>query len=504
MGSVMLSRLRLDVIPVFADGVETAHTWPSYASALTVRADKLDPIIGNENTLKTRILQMFVGTSWAAVDAQVTTALRALQFKEGERVQERHVRVSGAAMESAEDRVAAAQAAVDAFDPSEPNVDAVFELAAVASERGRAAHELELQLMTAGAAFTETRSQLRVEQRRHRAVEEDAVAKVLFNGMRPTACPRCTTAVSPERYEAEASDHHCSLCDSELVVFEAATSTDVASTDVASIDAGVNDGENGAQDEDDVEAPEDPLVALAAAVADAEEGVGRLREAYQAAERGRVGAEDAARQARASLDQARRRTQAEQELIAARAALEALEALSRAGGPELGPSPQNDVLIVLGSAKKLVATWVKDDQDPLLERVSEVIADLARRFGVTNLTSVTLKGNGNMRIDKGGIETGYSTLTNGEKLRIKLATAIALIQIGHQDGVGRHPGLLFVDSPAAEEIPETDLRTMLEVMTAVAEETDFQMVVATTHGPMLSDVLDDAHLLVATGDDYVW
>src|SRR5690606_30597180 len=55
MGSVMLDRLRLDAISVFSNGVETEHTWPSYAAALTVHADKLDPIVGNENTLKTRI-----------------------------------------------------------------------------------------------------------------------------------------------------------------------------------------------------------------------------------------------------------------------------------------------------------------------------------------------------------------------------------------------------------------------------------------------------------------
>jgi hypothetical protein len=55
-------------------------------------------------------------------------------------------------------------------------------------------------------------------------------------------------------------------------------------------------------------------------------------------------------------------------------------------------------------------------------------------------------------------------------LRIKIAAAIALIEIGHTDGVGRHPGLLFIDSPAAEEIPEADLRTMLEAIATVAAE----------------------------------
>jgi len=61
-----------------------------------------------------------------------------------------------------------------------------------------------------------------------------------------------------------------------------------------------------------------------------------------------------------------------------------------------------------------------------------------------------------------------------------------------------------VDSPAAEEIPESDLRVMLHAMTEVARETDIQVVVATTHGSMLAEVLPPGHVLVATGDDYLW
>jgi len=41
-------------------------------------------------------------------------------------------------------------------------------------------------------------------------------------------------------------------------------------------------------------------------------------------------------------------------------------------------------------------------------------------------------------------------------------------------------------------------------MTAVAEETDLQIVVATTHGPLLSAVLPNGNLLVAAGTDFVW
>lgn len=498
MGSVMLERLRLDAISVFSNGVETEHTWPSYAAALTVHADKLDPIIGNENTLKTRILQMFVGTSWAAVDAQVATALNSLTYANEENKAQRRAAesVTATALAQAEDRVARAKELYDEFDPTEPDVDTVFALASTASERAREAHDLSLQLMTARNSAAEVRSHLRAEEMRQQAAAEDAVARRMFNGMTPSVCPRCSTKVTPERYAAEATDHECSLCMHEI---------DLDEHMVIKVDG--PDGNSGEEPEIEVDADErveevvDPLQALREAVAESEAGVTALKQQRQQAEAERVEAEDAAVKGREKLDSARARLQAELELARAQSALETLQ--NATIQQPVAPA-DDDELVVLRTASNLTKKWVRDDQGPLLESVSDAIAVLARRFGSTNITGVKLKGNGNMDVFKGGAATTYSGLTNGEKLRIKLAAVIALIELGHRDGVGRHPGLLFVDSPAAEEIPEADLKIMLEAMTDVAEETDLQIVVATTHGPMLSEVLTKPSLLVATGTDFVW
>lgn len=497
MGSVMLERLRLDAISVFSNGVETEHTWPSYAAALTVHADKLDPIVGNENTLKTRILQMFVGTSWAAVDAQVATALNSLMFEQDERKAQRQAAasVTSVVLEQAEDRVAAAKKVLEEFDPDEPDVDTVFALASAASERAREAHDLSLQLITADTAASEVRAQLRAEELRQQAAVEDAVARRLFNGMTPTVCPRCSTKVDAERYAAEPTTHECSLCLHELDLDE--------DMEIREPETGGSGADDATEVESDTELEDavDPLEALRVAVADAEQGVTGLREKHQAAEAQRREAEDAAVKGREKIDSARARLKAELELARAQSALDTL----RGAVTDQPAAPgAHEELIVLRAASHLTKKWVKEDQGPLLESVSDAIAALARRFGSTNITSVKLKGNGNMDVLKGGANTTYSGLTNGEKLRIKLAAVIALIELGHRDGVGRHPGLLFVDSPAAEEIPEADLKIMLEAMTAVAEETDLQIVVATTHGPMLSAVLPKANLLVATGTEFVW
>lgn len=498
MGSVMLDRLRLDAISVFSKGTETEHAWPSYAAALTVHADKLDPIVGNENTLKTRILQMFVGTSWAVVDAQVATALNALLFKREGLAEKRRAAasVTTLALEQAVNRARAARAKLDEFDPAVPDVDAVFALASIASMRAREAHDLSLQLMTARTAMSEAQTHLRAEEMRRQAAAEDAVARRLFNGMTPKVCPRCSAKVTAERYAAEVAKHECSLCASELEIHELAGESEAVS------DAGPalsDEAVPAAVDVDDEDV--DAVDALREAVAEAEVGIDQLEAEFRNADRSRIDAEAAAHRARSSLESARARLQAELELARADSALETLQ---EATGPEPVSPAEGEELLVLETASKLTKRWVKDDQGPLLESVSTAIASLARQFGSTNITAVSLKGNGNMDVHKGGTVTGYSALTNGEKLRIKLAAAIALIGIGHSDGVGRHPGLLFVDSPAAEEIPEADLRTMLRAMTTVAEKTDLQIVVATTHGRMLRQVIPEEKLLVATGTNFVW
>ena len=74
------------------------------------------------------------------------------------------------------------------------------------------------------------------------------------------------------------------------------------------------------------------------------------------------------------------------------------------------------------------------------------------KFGMHNLSQASLKGNANLSLVKGGVATSYSKVTEGEKLRLKVATVLAMIEVAEKKGVGRHPGLLMIDSPAAQEV----------------------------------------------------
>ncbi|MHA3700902.1 hypothetical protein ACXR2U_01855 [Jatrophihabitans sp. YIM 134969] len=139
-----------------------------------------------------------------------------------------------------------------------------------------------------------------------------------------------------------------------------------------------------------------------------------------------------------------------------------------------------------------------------METLSTRITDLARSFGMSNLTAVSLDGGARMKVTTGGQDTSFSKCERGEMLRLKVATAIALIEQAHASGVGRHPGLLFVDSPGSEEMDDDDFDTMIGSLNEAATASDIQVVVATRHVNSLVELLDTPRLRIARGTAFVW
>ena len=62
----------------------------------------------------------------------------------------------------------------------------------------------------------------------------------------------------------------------------------------------------------------------------------------------------------------------------------------------------------------------------------------------------------------------------------------------------------MLDSPAAEEMPEEDLATMVDALKAVAGEAEMQIFVATRNAQPLVDLLPASNRIVAEGEDYMW
>ncbi len=125
----------------------------------------------------------------------------------------------------------------------------------------------------------------------------------------------------------------------------------------------------------------------------------------------------------------------------------------------------------------------------LFEELNAEILSLGQRFGISGLTKVKLDRGARLPVIKEGTDYSFGRLSDGDKLRLKVAVVIALLRIGRRYGAGRHPGLLFVDSPGAEEVATGSLNEMITGLVEVAEELQLQVVVSTARLAEVAQVL---------------
>ncbi len=169
-----------------------------------------------------------------------------------------------------------------------------------------------------------------------------------------------------------------------------------------------------------------------------------------------------------------------------------------------GEEPSGDIGIVVAAVSETDAR-VKERQEGLLKEVSESIKAYAVRFGMAQLTEVTLKGNASLSLVKGGQSTSFTHVTAGEQLRLKIATMLAMLKLGEKEKLGRHPGVLLVDSPRAEELAEVNLEELIGELKAVAEELGhLQVFVAATASDAILTRVERKRLRRAQGDEWVW
>lgn len=522
MGSAMMAALRLPAIAATQEGRRTQHVWPTYAGALLIRGDNLDMLLGEKKFagLPARLLSMFAGAEWAAARNEATSAVTVAKAELTglEDATKKHVTALHEAHQRAEDAVTKARDALEQIRSTEYDLDAVTaaveELADLDAQTATVNH----RLLAARSSLSVATAQFNAEQALRVRRAEDAYASFFFQQLQPHVCPRCAGPVTKERQDAERDQHQCSVCTSRLDVAAhdeyVVVSTVVPEADrqhlVEDLQFPPEHGEDGGgssddEENEDAEGPTDALDALASARDDAERRVAELERRLGVLDERRAVVRQVLEANRAATGAAAARQQAQLDLARAEGAAAALAPDGTQVGPDQGLAEvlAGD-LVVLNSAQKVTTNWVHEDQRQWLSDLGEDITRLAREFGMSNLTQVELGGGATMTVHQGGQTNAYSACERGEKLRLKLATAIALIKQGHASGVGRHPGLLFVDSPGAEEVPIDDLDVMLEALQREATAADIQVFIGTRHTEELVALLGEDRCRLGRGTNFVW
>ncbi|HWU30558.1 MAG TPA: hypothetical protein VN041_15865 [Microbacterium sp.] len=496
----MLQRLGLDALTQWTrvanatdadDGNMVDHGWHLWSQALAITKPSESSVIGETPFQARNVLNTFLSTDWGA------TSLSARVRRKGVDAQ-----LSGIARRRNRD-TEAREASTLALRAERAEAAAELESIPVS---GMTAEEVEAAMAAVTAATTEiTRTQramsdaalaygdaerdLDAAERDLVAFKEAAVTKRFWHALKPSCCPRCDAKVQPEQWQRE-QEGSCSLCNNPI-------------DDVVDEAHGAPHDDDAAEEVNDDNL--DPLALAEERVAQHTADVHRFSTLH----------DEAMAQAKAAHDEFERASEVMRNVhgdpIERRALERRIAVLDGRIQERSRPSevePEEAALTtdsqILEAAEVLAAASAKSDFAEALTSVSAQITTLGKTLGISNLEKATLQANAQLPVIKGGEKTAFGKLTDGEKLRLKIALVVALLDVGTASGMGRHPGLLIVDSLATEELNRDNGELLLRELDRVAETHGLQVITSTAHSELVAAVLPDEAVQRPTAGDLMW
>ncbi|MEU6972784.1 hypothetical protein AB0A71_34735 [Kitasatospora aureofaciens] len=474
--ALMMDRLDLHPLVNSVKGTSTqTHGWPAYYGALYLPAGGDKVLLGDQSIagLAGRLLQVFLDLPATAALARVKTAqdLRATEERSKWAAADAFAQSVREQREQAQGKLGEARARLDALgSPGGGSGASLVELAARSVGLARGVADDQERWEELMASHRQARAARQRDAKILNDVRESAVARKLFHGLNPTACPRCDKDIEDGRRQRERSVHACAVCDRPVEAGGEETSEDVI-----------------AEAKERLVASGEVEKAAKEALEEAEEALARRTEELAAAQSQLRAAESAARLP--ALVQAR------EDVLRWEGALSVL--------PEPAPASErreSSTVKILKCGAAVLEEDSRSSGSTLFAALNQEIAELGRRFGIVSLEAVEIDRAGRLKVIKDGTsQDWFSKQSAGERLRLRIAVVIALLRVGAAHGVSTHPGLVLIDSPKAEEVQDLDALTLLKELAAVAEENELQIVVTTADSVLAHQVLP-AHSIVEAAD----
>lgn len=441
-------------------GEAAEHGWPAMCAALFITGPG-DTLFGDtaQDAVHLRLIQLFIGLPWVTTYTCASTGLKAVSARLAKETAGKSDRVAARIKKLKEE-----------IREHEVKLKDEPDLSMLRAELPSLDHELVEKRREAELAATlviERNTQhndakiARAEARRKLLqAKDDAEARLVFKRLKPTCCPSCAREFEKGRF-VTTNTSTCGLCGKE--------EDEVGSTEelIAKLEA---------------EAAE-TLVSLKAA----EKAAGAAKVASETASGAVTVTSQRIEKVQALLQKGSAADEIRLEIAKLKARIEELELAS---GPSVDVDPIRREEAVLKAAEKVTKSLFDDLQTEILTEVSAALMKFSEAFGIQNLQSMILNGAGHLKIEQGGQPTSFMKLNAGEKLRVRIAAALAVLEVAGRRGHGRHPGLIVLDSPAAQEMSHQDFAALIEKVVDSADEfPDVQIVVgAVNRQELLSHV----------------
>lgn len=494
IGDFMLDRLGLEALTQWRrnshatdaeDGNTAEHGWPLWSQALVIAKPSYSTTIGETANQATAVLNTFLATDWNASRNLARVQKKSVDANLAgiRRRQERDAKVRESSVAELNLQRAQVKAEIDAQPPAQTSVE---DAAGMAERQGAATVALTAarrQVADAALEYGSAERALHTAESDLVALKEAAVTKRFWHSLKPSCCPRCDAQVEQAQWARE-QEGACSLCNSPI----GDEQDDVEGSSESSEDDAL-----------------DPLELAEQRRVQAEADVAETSQLHEAAKRGVEAAEAEFAAASEALAGISGKPDAlpmlERQLAVLDGRIQERSAAPEEVEEEATLASDSDVL---GAAVKVAEKEAKQDFDAALEAVSRQITTLGRELGMTNLERADLKGNAHLPVVRGGSPSNFGGLTDGERLRLKIALVVSLLDVGAASGLGRHPGFLIVDSIAREELNTANGQSLLSELARVASAYDLQVITGTAHSDLVDAVLPPEAVVRPLSSRLMW
>jgi hypothetical protein len=495
VGEIMMQRLGLDSLTQWTrvagatdadDGNLVGHRWPLWSQALAITKPSEASAIGETPFQAQNVLNTFLATEWSA------TRLGARANKKA--VDGQLVGIARRRARDSESREASAKVLLAERAEAEAELNSIPGSTMTAEDVRAAMNDvnaasvgiarMQRAVAEAAIAYGTAERELDASERDLAAFKEAAVTKRFWHALKPSCCPRCDAKVQPEQWRRE-QEGSCSLCNNPIDEGDATP--------------------NVAPDDEEVDDNLDPVTLAEQRVVQLTADTERLSKIH----------DDAMYHAKAVQAEFERASEVIRNIhgdplgrldIERRIAVldGRIQERSRPSETEPDEAALTTDAHILEAAEATAGASAKSDFAEALASVSAQITILGKSLGISNLEKATLQANAHLPVVKGGVKTAFGKLTDGEKLRLKIALVVSLLDVGTTSGLGRHPGLLIVDSLATEELNRENGELLLRELDRVARTYGLQIITSTAHSDLVAAVLPAEAMQRPTAEDLMW
>jgi tetratricopeptide (TPR) repeat protein len=489
MSEFMIRQFSLDKVSAFHNaklaeevGKKVNHNWSALSSTLFITTN-YGSLFGDVavDGLSNRLMNMYLGLPWIST----YTALKTVQsqIKSENKVDEIH---SNKEIERKKNRYQEVTLELNEKEelikslPSDKSTrEKLFTTRVNYGQISRELTSLDKALRKLSEELELIKETWKSDRIRVNNFKEDKAANVVFKRLNPTCCPHCEREIDKSKIEKEKTSHQCAICDSALL-----------------------------ESEDSEVLLKELVINMKAS----EKAYKEIQQVYNKKYKSHSILSASLLESQKQIDQYESELQTFSERIKVEKEITRLLVLKEEYSTREEKTLESAIKNKAIDEKKIIAKAIEitkgrfeELQKELLIEVSEEILRISKLVGLNNIEKVNLTSVPHLKLEKDGSTTSYSKVSEGEKLRLKVITTIALLSVAEKRKVGRHPGLLLIDSPGAQEVSDNDVNSLIEGLKELTTELPFlQIIIASRATDVILNQIDIDHRKHAKGNDYLW